>query len=273
MSDNVSVEVAIQVADPAIREALIAALSANEFDGFEELDDALKAYAQEGNIDWNNIELILNQYSLTYSKSIIEKQNWNALWESNFEPVQVADFVGVRAGFHPPMTGVRHEIIITPKMSFGTGHHGTTFSVMKLMESIDFQGKSVFDFGTGTGILAILAERLGATEILAVDNDPWCIENASENSLINQCKNIDIQLFDTAKTNQQYDIVIANINKNIILDNLSLLGKAVKPGGDILLSGLLVMDESDILTACKTLGWSHQQTLTKEGWIALHLKN
>lgn len=266
-------KIEISVNDEAIREILIAELSEIGYAGFEETDAALNAYIDESSYHQTTLDAVLGKYHLAHSKSIIEKQNWNALWESNFEPVQVADFVGVRAGFHPPMTGVRHEIIITPKMSFGTGHHGTTFSVMKLMESIDFQGKSVFDFGTGTGILAILAERLGATEILAVDNDPWCIENASENSLINQCKYIDIQLFDTAKTNQQYDIVIANINKNIILDNLSLLGKAVKPGGDILLSGLLVMDESDILTACKTLGWSHQQTLTKEGWIALHLKN
>jgi ribosomal protein L11 methyltransferase len=273
MSDSRSIEIIIPIADSSIRENLIADLSIMGFDGFEELEDVLKAYIPEENISWTDLDQILNQYSLSYSKSVIEKQNWNALWESNFEPVQVGNFVAVRAGFHPAAKGVKHEIIITPKMSFGTGHHGTTYSVMQLMEAIDFQGKSVFDFGTGTGILAILAEKLGAVEVLAVDNDPWCIENASENSLINHCKCIDIQLFDTAETKKQYDIVIANINKNIILDNLALLGKAVKTGGTILLSGLLVMDESDILTACKTLGWVHQQTLEKEGWIALHLKN
>lgn len=268
-----TIEIEIPVSDPSIMENLIAELSVIGFDGFEELEDRLKAYAPEDNISFTDIDFILNQYNLTYSKSIIEKQNWNALWESNFDPVQVGDFVSVRAGFHQPATGVKHEIIITPKMSFGTGHHGTTYSVMQLMEGIDFQGKSVFDFGTGTGILAILAEKLGAVEILAVDNDPWCIENASENSSINHCKYIDIQLIDTADVEKQYDIVIANINKNIILDNLAFLGKALKSGGSILLSGLLVMDESDILTACKTLGWVHQQTLEKAGWIALHLKN
>jgi len=267
------IQVSLDLGDKPLGDILIAELTAIGFEGFEELGEVLKAYIPENQVDWSAIDLISNQYSLTYSKSTIEKQNWNALWESNFEPVQVGDFVAVRAGFHPEITGVKHEIIITPKMSFGTGHHGTTYSVMQLMESIDFQGKSVFDFGTGTGILAILAEKLGATEILAVDNDPWCIENASENSSINHCNNIDIQLFNTASTNQEYDIVIANINKNIILDNLALLGKAVKSGGYILLSGLLVMDESDILTACKTLGWVHQRTLTKEGWIALYLKN
>ena len=272
-STSRTLEINIPVSDPSVMENLIAELSLIGFDGFEELEDHLKAYAPEADVTFTDIDFILNQYSLTYSKSIIEKQNWNALWESNFEPVQVGDFVSVRAGFHPPATRVKHEIIITPKMSFGTGHHGTTYSVMQLMESIDFQEKSVFDFGTGTGILAILAEKLGAKEILAVDNDPWCIENASENSLINHCNYIDIQLFDTAEVEKQYDIVIANINKNIILDNLAFMSKAVKSGGTILLSGLLVMDESDILTACKTFGWTHQQTLEKGGWIALYLKN
>lgn len=266
-------KIEISVDNEAIREILIAELSEIGYTGFEESDTSLNAYIEADSYSQPALDAVVSKYQLTYSKSTIEKQNWNALWESNFEPVQVGDFVAVRAGFHPKVEGVKHEIIITPKMSFGTGHHGTTYSVMQLMESIDFQGKSVFDFGTGTGILAILAEKLGATEILAVDNDPWCIENASENSLINRCNNINIQLLDTADTHQQYDVVIANINKNIILDNLALLGKAVKYGGDILLSGLLVMDESDILTACKTLGWKHQRTLTKEGWIAVHLKN
>jgi len=266
-------KIEISVDNEAMREILIAELSEIGYTGFEETDTSLNAFIKGESYSQSTLDVVLTKYQLSHSTSSIEKQNWNALWESNFEPVQVGDFVAVRAGFHPPATEVKHEIIITPKMSFGTGHHGTTYSVMLLMESIDFQGKSVFDFGTGTGILAILAEKLGAVEVLAVDNDPWCIENASENSLINHCNHIDIQLFDTAETNKQYDIVIANINKNIILDNLALLAKAVKSGGTILLSGLLVMDESDILTACKTWGWTHQRTLEKEGWIALHLKN
>lgn len=273
MSTTKHVEIVIPVADGSVQELLIAKLAELGFDGFEETDEALKAYIPETDFDAVAIDFIVNNYHLSYSKSIIEKQNWNAVWESNFEPVRVGDFVAVRAGFHPPAEGVAHEIIITPKMSFGTGHHATTFSVMQLMESIDFQQKTVFDFGSGTGILAILAEKLGATEILAVDNDPWCIENASENSFINNCKYIDIQLVDTAKTVKQYDVVIANINKNIILDNLQLLGNAVVVGGQILLSGLLVTDETDILTACNTLGWKHQKTLERNGWIAIHLEN
>ncbi len=147
----------------------------------------------------------------------IEKQNWNALWESNFEPVQVDDFVGVRAGFHAPFGGVvEHDIVITPKMSFGTGHHGTTYCVMQLMRGIDFANKSVFDFGTGTGILAILAQKLGAGPVLAVDNDDWCIENASENIIVNNTQSIEIEKVNDANLNKKFNIIIANINKNII---------------------------------------------------------
>lgn len=265
-------QVTIDTTDSSLQELLIAQLTNLGFDGFEESETALKAYIEEESLDETELEQIIKLYSLTYSKSIIEKENWNAVWESNFEPVLVDDFVGIRAGFHAPLTGVEYEIVITPKMSFGTGHHATTFSVMQLMKEIDFQDKSVFDFGTGTGILAILAEKLGATEILAVDYDDWCVENASENTLINKCQFIDIQKDDAAKTNKTYQIVIANINKNIILDNLDHLAKALVAGGEIILSGLLLEDETDLLSACKPLGWQHIKTVQRGAWIAMRFK-
>jgi ribosomal protein L11 methyltransferase len=169
------------------------------------------------------------------------------------------------------MRDVQHELVITPKMSFGTGHHATTFTVMQLMRSIDFNGKKVFDFGTGTGILAILAEKLGAEYILAVDNDDWCIENASENTLINQCKNIEIQKVDKVNDGWRFDVVIANINRHIIEANLSNLSAVLLPHSTLILSGLLQSDEMDILSACKLLGLNHQQTSIKDGWIAIYL--
>ncbi|TDO28018.1 50S ribosomal protein L11 methyltransferase [Sediminibacterium goheungense] len=265
-------QILIPVTEESIRELLIAQLAEAGFDGFEESETALKAYAEEEKFNENELKQIIEQMNLSYSKSIIKKENWNAVWESNFEPVLVDDFVGIRAGFHAPLTGIQHEIVITPKMSFGTGHHATTFSVMQLMREIDFQDKTVFDFGTGTGILAILAEKLGATAILAVDYDDWCVENASENTLINKCQCIDIQKNDTAFVDKPYEIVIANINKNIILDNLPLLAKSVIPGGEIILSGLLLEDENDIITACKPLGWQHIKTIQKGAWIAMRLR-
>lgn len=256
-------------AEPGIQELLVAELSEIGYEGFEESDHELKAYIKEEAFAENDLNNCLSKYAVSFIISIIERQNWNALWESNFEPVLVDDFVGVRAGFHPPFSGVSHEIIITPKMSFGTGHHATTWMVMKLMQELDFRNKKVFDFGTGTGILAILAEKLGAAHVLAVDNDDWCIENASENISINNCKNIDIQKNETVDERTGYDIILANINRNIILANLASLVGVLKKEGEMVLSGLLELDETDITNACLNHGLLYRKTLKRNGWIAL----
>ncbi len=261
-------EITIPAAE-VIQEVLIAELSEIGYEGFEESAQELKAYIDEERCNEIELNSILNKYELNYLKSIIKKQNWNKVWESNFEPVQVDDFVGIRASFHPPFTNVAHEIVITPKMSFGTGHHATTYMVMKLMQELDFKDKSVFDFGTGTGILAILAEQLGATSLLAVDNDDWCIENASENISINHCKYIDIQKVESFISDKQYNIILANINRNIILDNITEIAKGLVSGGQLLLSGLLKEDEADIRSVCTGLGLQYHTTLERNGWIAL----
>jgi ribosomal protein L11 methyltransferase len=271
---STTIQVSIDVADEAIKDMMIAELADLGFDGFEETETGLLSYIALAGFDGeltSGLEELVNRYGLTYTSNAIDKQNWNALWESNFEPVLVDDFVGVRANFHDSFNGaVEHDIIITPKMSFGTGHHGTTYSVMQLMRGIDFKGQSVFDFGTGTGLLAILAHKLGAGDILAVDNDDWCIENASENIIVNNAQSIEIHKVDNAKLNKKFSIIIANINKNIILDNLAFLAEATVPGGVVLLSGLLVEDEPEIESACAALGWKHQETRTRNNWIALH---
>ena len=271
---STTIQVSIDVLDEAVKDILIAELAALGFDGFEETETGLFSYIELVRFDSelsSGLDELVKRYGVTYTSATIDKQNWNALWESNFEPVLVDDFVGVRANFHPPFNGgVEHDIIITPKMSFGTGHHGTTYSVMQLMRGIDFANKSVFDFGTGTGLLAILAQKLGAGDILAVDNDDWCIENASENITVNNTQSIEIQKVDNAKLNKKFNIIIANINKNIILDNLAFLAEATVPGGVVLLSGLLVEDEPEIEAACAALGWKHQETRTRNNWIALH---
>ena len=271
---STTIQVSIDVADEAIKDMMIAELADLGFDGFEETETGLLSYIALAGFDGeltSGLEELVNRYGLTYTSNAIDKQNWNALWESNFEPVLVDDFVGVRANFHDSFNGgVEHDIIITPKMSFGTGHHGTTYSVMQLMRGIDFANKSVFDFGTGTVLLAILAHKLGAVDILAVDNDDWCIENASENIVFNNTQSIEIHKVDNAKLNKKFNIIIANINKNIILDNLAFLAEATVPGGVVLLSGLLVEDEPEIESACAALGWKHQETRTRNNWIALH---
>jgi len=252
-----------------LSEMLIAQLAELGYDGFLEETDQLKAYISAEKYNQQDLASLLALYQLAASINLIDKQNWNILWESNFSPMQVDQFVGVRASFHEPIQGVKHELIITPKMSFGTGHHGTTYSVMKLMEPINFDAKKVFDFGTGTGILAILAEKLGAELVIGIDNDPWCVENAEENVQVNNCKNIHIALADTIAATDQYDIVIANINRHILEANMLLFPQIINRDGILILSGLLISDELDMIELCKQHGFKHEQTMTKEGWVAI----
>ncbi len=271
---STTIQISIDIMDAAVKDIMIAELADLGFDGFEETETGLFSYIDSARFDGEvtvGLEDLVSRHGAAYTSYAIDKQNWNALWESNFEPVLVDDFVGVRANFHAPFNGkVEHDIIITPKMSFGTGHHGTTYSVMQLMRGIDFTNKSVFDFGTGTGLLAILAHKLGASYVLGVDNDDWCIENASENISVNHAQSIEIHKVDNAKLNKKFNIIVANINKNIILDNLAFLAEATMPGGVVLLSGLLVEDAPEIEAACAALGWKHQATRTRNNWIALH---
>ena len=149
------------------------------------------------------------------------------------------------------MTDVAHEVVITPKMSFGTGHHATTWMMIRQMKEIDFKDKVVFDFGTGTGVLAILAEKLHAKKIIAADIDDWSIENARENISLNQCTRIHILQMDSMSTDDVFDIILANINKNVLLDNMEKMAGQLKNKGVLLLSGLLTSDETDIVQSAK----------------------
>jgi ribosomal protein L11 methyltransferase len=216
------------------------------------------------------LEIIFKQHHLKYSKSVIKEENWNAIWESNFEPVRVDDFVGIRAHFHPQFEPeVQYEIHITPKMSFGTGHHGTTYTVMQMMSEMNFKDKTVYDFGTGTGILAILAEKLGAVNILAVDNDEWCIENALENIQNNNSKTITIEKVESAAQNEHFDIILANVNRHIIEANMLALTAASKKAGQLVLSGLLIEDQSDMISLAAENGWNFISQKQRNGWICL----
>lgn len=216
------------------------------------------------------LEIIFKQHSLTYLKSIVKEENWNAIWESNFEPVRVGDFVGIRAHFHPIFEpAVQYEIKITPKMSFGTGHHATTFTVIQMMEHLSFTGKSVYDFGTGTGVLAILAEKLGAVNVLAVDNDDWCIENSKENILNNDSKGILIKKVDSAYQDRQFDIILANVNRHIIEANMQELTHVSHSGSELILSGLLMEDQEDMIQLAAKHGWNFVKSQPLNGWVSI----
>jgi ribosomal protein L11 methyltransferase len=250
---------------------LIARLNEIGFEGFEEAENVLKAFITATAFDENLLQQILSSLQLGFSKTTIEETNWNQVWESNFDPVIVDDFVAVRADFHKPVKEAALEIIITPKMSFGTGHHATTYMMMQQMREIDFVNKRVFDFGTGTGVLAILAEKLGAKTVLAIDNDNWSISNAGENIQRNGCTKVDLVLADNASTNSNFNIILANINKNVILDNFELLAKQLLSGGILLISGLLAEDKPEILTKSRELNLQLLRAGERHNWLFIKL--
>ncbi len=263
------VEIRIYVPDEVTRYLVTQNLMAVDYEGVEEDGNFLIAYCEEEMYDEDLLKIMLDYPDITFNKQIIPAQNWNALWESSFERVIVDDFVAVRASFHASVLDAEHEIIITPKMSFGTGHHATTFMMMQQMRELDFTNKLVADFGTGTGVLAILAEKMGAKKVVAIDNDEWSIANAKENIEANNCRNIFLIKDDSLHNDSLYDIVLANINKNIILENLQAFAACLNENGLLLISGLLKEDEEEIMNEMKKFSLEHIFTLHRGAWISL----
>ena len=249
---------------------LVALLSDIGFSGFEETEHALLAYVDEQEYNKALLHEIAQEYNYPYELEVIEAQNWNAVWESNFEPVIVDDFCTLRAHFHTLDVTTPHEIIITPKMSFGTGHHATTQLMIMGMKSISFAGKSVLDFGTGTGVLAILADKLGAAMITAIDNDEWSVENTVENISRNHSRGIVVKKCTLEDIeSQQYDVILANINRHILLQYMSLLYARLNDGGTILMSGLLPGDQEIIVNSAQGAGFKFKNKSEHNNWIAL----
>jgi len=262
-------QITIPTTDADIQEILIALLSTLGYEGFEQQDAVLQAFVPEEQFDAGALDEVLRPKGLSYSTVRLEERNWNEEWEKNFQPVQVEEFCAIRAHFHAPIPGVLHELVITPKMSFGTGHHATTYMMLQAMKDLDFRGRRVLDFGTGTGVLAILAERLGAGEVLAIDNDDWSIDNASENVAANHCTCITVRKADSIPAGEPFDIILANINKHVIESQLVVMGQQLAQGGVILLSGLLVDDIKDIESEALRNNLSISLRMTKGSWICL----
>jgi ribosomal protein L11 methyltransferase len=269
MNTNDYIEVICNNVNEDALAVIIALLSDVGFEGFEEKDDILKAYTSKEDFNELFLDDLAKQYSFSYHINVLSPQNWNAVWEQNFEPVIIDDFVTIRAHFHQPITTIQYEVVITPKMSFGTGHHATTTMMIQQMRNLDFFNKTVLDFGTGTGILAILAEKLGAASMVAVDNDAWSIENSRENVEQNHCHLIEVLQREDANLNKRFDIIVANINRNVILDNLAYLSSQLQKGGYLLLSGLLEEDEKVILAKTNDFQLVHVNTLHRLQWISL----
>jgi ribosomal protein L11 methyltransferase len=262
----------VQVTIPTkdFQEVLIALLGEMGYEGFEQEEDLLHAFILEAAFDEAALKELLEAHGLSYTLQNIAERNWNAEWEANFQPVVVEGFCAIRAHFHPPVPEVEHELIITPKMSFGTGHHATTYMMLQAMRALDLRGKRVLDFGTGTGVLAILAERLGAGNIVAIDNDDWSIENASENVEANACNHIQVLKRDQiADVSGSFDVILANINKHVIVSQLEALTQHLAEDGVIVMSGLLQDDTEEIENEAVKNNLSVSVRMTKGSWICL----
>ena len=259
------------------KEIIIALLTEIKYDGFEEDDDLLKAFIPSSSYDENKLKTFCRKYRLSFSVSKVEDKNWNSHWESNFHPVIInhsidnTPWVAIRAVFHEPIIDARHELIITPKMSFGTGHHATTSMMVRMMSELNFTGRTVLDFGTGTGILAILSEKLGATKIIAVDNDEQSIKNANENLDSNDCHKIQLIEASAADVDIKFDIILANIIKGVILENLTAFARQMVDDGVVLLSGLLADDEQEILEKATSNNLILDKKIEDKTWTCLQM--
>lgn len=255
------------------KDMLIAQLSGIGFEGFEEEKNLLKAFIPEKDYKDLQMKSIIEQSGMEYKISVIKYKNWNEVWEAGFNPVIVENFCAIRAIFHQPVDGVEYDIIITPKMSFGTGHHATTHLMIEAIRNISIKSKSVFDFGTGTGVLAILAERMGASIIEAIDIDDWSIENGKENLLQNQSEKIILYKSEEITSSKKFDVILANINRNTILQHLGAMQAHLLPGGVIVLSGLLTGDEEAVSIKAADCNLKLSSREERQSWICLQFVN
>ena len=263
-------KIEIVIHSEAEADIYMANLAEIHFYAFEQNERLLIAYIIKENFNEKEFKEVLPE-NVVYNLITIENKNWNEEWEREFQPVYINDFAGIRASFHKPLQNIKHEIIVTPKMSFGTGHHATTHLMIEQMDQINFENKNVLDFGTGTGVLAILAEKLGAAQVIAIDNDEWSINNAIENIEINNSKIIKVQYKNSLDNLNEQDIILANINLNVLAANAEQISLITKQGSLLLLSGFFIQDEPVLLNIYSGLGFIKKEQKQLRGWSSLLL--
>ena len=257
------------------REILIAELAEVGFDSFLETDEGFDAYIQENTFVRADFEEVIqryqNQANIKVKEGKMEKVNWNEEWEKHYDPIMVDNQVYVRASFHEAKSDFPYEILINPKMSFGTGHHATTYLMISHQLEIDHTNKRVLDIGAGTGILAIMAKKLGASSVEAFDIDEWCVDNGNENFDLNGMTAVRMGKGTIREVNPQgsFDIVLANINKNVLLDEMEVYSSLLKSNAYLLLSGFYEHDAADIEQRANGFGLKLIQTKVKENWAAM----
>lgn len=253
-------------------EILIAGLAEIGYESFEETDFGVKAYIHSKSYKQEEIDNLSilkgDEFAISYSVSHIKNQNWNEVWESSYEPVMIKNQIYIRASFHAENKSVKYQLLIEPKMSFGTAHHETTSLMMELLLDLKMEGKNVLDMGCGTGILAILSEMMGSSKILAIDNDLNAFENTLENITKNKCRHINVEMGGVEKITGNFDFILANINKNILLSDMKDYVTHLNNQGRILFSGFYEEDMADIKKQANTHNLTFEKHLKKNRWVA-----
>jgi ribosomal protein L11 methyltransferase len=262
---------------PNLVDLLIAELAEQDYDGFLETESGIETYQTAAAFDEAELQEVLDRYrslgKISYTTQTVAEQNWNAVWESNFEPIIVEEQCRVRASFHAAEPSYPYDIVINPKMSFGTGHHATTYLMLREQLSIDHHGKRVMDAGCGTGILSIMAQKRSAAYVLAFDTDSWAVENSQENFDLNGASAI--QLFQGTVADvglgESFDIILANINRNVLLDEMEQYVRHLAPGGQLLLSGFYEEDLPLMREAVTARALTEVRADSREQWALLNL--
>jgi ribosomal protein L11 methyltransferase len=268
------VELKVQVGKD-FSDILMAELAEIGYDSFVDTEEGLDAYIDEASFEEDALQKLVLKYQdqtgVQYAFSTLERKNWNEEWENSYEPIVVNDTCLVRAAFHPADERFRYQIVITPKMSFGTGHHETTVLMLTEQLQTNHQGRKVLDVGCGTGILAIMASMLGASRVMAFDIDEWAVENARENVALNHGDNITVEQGTLAKVgiSEKYDIVLANINRNVLLEEIPSYAALLQPCGLLLVSGFYESDVPDIVLVAAGAGLVQKKQGVQNRWTCI----
>ena len=257
-----------------LNDVLIAELGEIGFESFAESEEGFLAYIREDLFDADligKLQIIeLNPDCFSYTYQLVEDQNWNAVWESNYEAVVIANRCGIRAPFHPENKDVEYDLVIEPKMSFGTAHHETTSNMIEFLLEEDLKNKTVLDMGCGTSVLAILAAKRGGINIYAIDNDEWAYENSLENTERNQVPEIKVLLGDAALLHDMsFDVIIANINRNILLNDIKHYVNVLNDNGVLLMSGFYEQDIPAIKEETEKYNLHFDRYKLKNNWVAI----
>jgi len=256
------------------REILISDFSDIDFEGFLETEDGVEAYIEESELDMKKVELVFAKlreadFEITFASTVAEETNWNEEWEKNFDSVEIKDLCRIRAPFHQYKDGFKQEVIIMPKMSFGTGHHATTSMMVENLMTVKVEGP-LLDMGSGTAVLAILARKLGVEDVTAIDIDEWAFENAPDNCALNGINDIKILQGDASLLGtKKFNTVLANINRNVLLEDIPKYADALYQNGQLFVSGFYVEDLDRIKDVATRSGFNFNGNLTKDNWVSV----